>query len=173
MHWLVNLAIYQLCWFICVIGGNSYFWLAVPLLGLHLVFTDKRKADMALMAVFLVVGIVVDGSLKFFGFFTFTSDFVILPPWLALIWLAFATLPNHSLSWMLSRPLLSILFGFMGGPLAYWAGAKLGAASFALPLVESLLGLGLLWSVLWPLLMQVCKRINAYTEIDFSGSVRG
>jgi len=133
MNALVNILIYQVIWFLCVIGETRGAILAIPLLGLHLFFTQNRKNDLQLMAAFFVAGLVIDGSLYGVGFFSFE-----------------ATLPHNSLGWLKGRPFLSALFGATGGPLAYWAGVRLGAASFNWPLVPSLLLLAAIWALLWP-----------------------
>jgi len=150
MNALVNILIYQVIWFLCVIGETRGAILAIPLLGLHLFFTQNRKNDLQLMAAFFVAGLVIDGSLYGVGFFSFEAPARPIPFWLAVIWLALATLPHNSLGWLKGRPFLSALFGATGGPLAYWAGVRLGAASFNWPLVPSLLLLAAIWALLWP-----------------------
>ena len=153
MNWLVNLLIYNLIWLICVLGGNSLAWLGLILVAGHFLVSPSRRRDALLATVMLVIGVIVDGTLVGIGFFSFIPDQFPIPLWLATIWLALATLPNHSLSWMKARPLLSALFGALGGPLAYWGGVRLGAATLNWPLLESLLLLAVVWGLLWPLIM--------------------
>ncbi|MCB2216322.1 DUF2878 domain-containing protein [Desulfofustis glycolicus] len=153
MNWLVNLAIYNVVWLICVLGGNSLAWLGLVLVAGHFLISPNRRRDALLATAVLTVGVMTDGILHTIGFFTFIPDQFPIPFWLAVIWLALATLPNHSLSWMKRRPVLSALFGALGGPLAYWGGARLGAATLNWPLLESLLLLAVVWGLLWPLIM--------------------
>ncbi|HHD63778.1 MAG TPA: DUF2878 domain-containing protein [Desulfobulbaceae bacterium] len=101
------------------------------------------------------MGIVVDGTLQKVGFFTFMSPGFPIPFWLMMIWLGLAITPHHSLSWMKKRLFLAALFGAMGGPAAYWAGVRLGVASFTWPLPQALLLLALIWSVLWTTVMHL------------------
>jgi hypothetical protein len=54
--------------------------------------------------------------------------------------------------------LLSALFGAFGGPLAYWAGVRLGAAAFHWPLLSSLMLLAVVWAFLWAGVMAVATR---------------
>jgi hypothetical protein len=68
------------------------------------------------------------------------------PPWMLALWLAFATTFRSSLAWLIAKPQWCALFGALGGPIAYVAGAKLGAISIpnyslALPII------GLAWSI--------------------------
>jgi hypothetical protein len=46
-----------------------------------------------------------------------------------------------------------MFFGALGGPLAYWAGVRLGAASFTWSLLSSLGILAIVWALLWPEVM--------------------
>lgn len=151
---VANIALYQIVWFLCVLGGTSGGLMALPLVLLHLFFSKKRLADLKIMVLLLIAGMLIDGTLLATGFFSFTSDTGWpIPLWLAVIWLALATLPHHSLAWMQGRYLLCALFGGLGGPLAYWAGERLGAMQFHLPLFSSLMILAGIWMVLWPLVM--------------------
>lgn len=50
------------------------------------------------------------------------------PPWIAALWIGFATMPRYSLAWLKPRPWWwSAALGATGGPLAFYAGTKLGA----------------------------------------------
>lgn len=153
MKILINVILYQLVWLLCVLGGNRGALAALMLLFIHIVKTDKRAADLKMMGFLLFVGMLVDGTLQQVGFFTFTATGFPIPFWLMVIWLGLAITPHHSLAWLKNRALLSMFFGALGGPLAYWAGARLGAASFAWPLLSSLGVLAVIWALLWPAAM--------------------
>ncbi len=158
MNWIVNISIYQVSWFICVLGGNRLAWVPLLLLAAHLCMTPCLRGDIVMIATLFLAGLVIDGTLVKMGFFTFSSaGQIIIPYWLAVIWLILATLPNHSLKWLKQRLLLSAVFGALGGPLAYWAGARLGAADFNWPLWQSLLLLAIVWGTLWPLVMLLSR----------------
>lgn len=163
-HPLVNIAIYQGIWFLCVLKGNAGALYALPLLAVHFYFSVSRISDLKIMGVFLFAGIVIDGGLQLAGFFSFTVSGVPLPFWLIVIWLALSTLTNHSLSWMKRRPLLCVLFGALGGPLAYLAGERLGSAAFALPLYWSITILAVVWGVFWPLVMLFVSSLSPETD---------
>lgn len=152
-NWLTNLAIYNLVWLLCVLGGNRLAGVALILMALHFLLSPCRRQDALLMGMVLSIGLLVDGVLNETGFFSLGSDQFPIPLWLATIWLAMATLPNHSLSWMKGRCALSALFGALGGLLAYWGGVRFGAASFNWPLHESLILLAVVWGLLWPVVM--------------------
>lgn len=153
MKTFVNIILYQLIWFICVLGGNIGAIVALLLLLIHIVSTKERGPDLKIMGFMLFLGLLVDGTLQQVGFFTFTNTGFPIPLWLMVIWLGLAITPHHSLAWLKNRPLLSAVFGAFGGPAAYWAGARLGAASFSWPLWQSLATLAFIWAFVWPLVM--------------------
>lgn len=155
----LNILIYQVIWFLCVLGENRGAVLALPLLGLHLILSPHYKTDLQMMFFLLVGGLMIDGTLYSKGFFSFNVPAVPIPFWLAIIWLALATLPHNSLAWLKGRLFLSALFGGLGGPLAYWAGTRFGAASFNWPLVPSLLLLAGVWALFWMGTMSLAGRI--------------
>ena len=80
------------------------------------------------------------------------------PPWMVALWANFATTLNLSLAGLQSRPWLTALLGLVGGPLAYWGGAKLGAMTFVAPL-PALIALALGWAVLTPLLLALAATL--------------
>jgi hypothetical protein len=49
------------------------------------------------------------------------------------MWIAFATTLNVSMRWLRGRPELALLFGAVGGPLAFYAGERLGAVTVHRP----------------------------------------
>lgn len=173
MSLLLNIAIYQAIWFLCVLLGNLGALLSLPLLALHFVFSDKRAADARMMVILGAMGLIIDGGLRAAGVLALSGWGWPIPFWLATIWLGLATLPHHSLWWMRSRVFVNILFGAIGGPLAYWGGAKIGAASFPLPLDYSLFVLAVIWAVVWPLVMFLAERQPPDTtlSLDRSGDI--
>lgn len=153
MKILANIAIYQIVWFLCVLGENGGAWLALPLLGLHYLYSPIRLVDLKMMAVMLILGLIIDGTLYALGFISFNVAAKPIPFWLLVIWLTLAILPHHSLAWLKTRYFLSAFFGALGGPLAYWAGVRLGSAYFNWPILPSLVTLAIIWAFLWPAVM--------------------
>ncbi len=159
MNIILNFLIYQVAWFLCVFKENTGALIALPLLCLHFYFSQCKKADLMLMAIVLVAGLIIDGTLHFVGCMTFNVPALPIPFWLATVWIFLATLPNHSLIWLKGRPVLSGIFGAIGGPLAYWAGIRVGAANFGWNQIEALSVIALIWSILWPVVMYLANRI--------------
>ncbi|WP_319549908.1 DUF2878 domain-containing protein [Desulfogranum marinum] len=153
MKSLINILTYQAIWFMGVLGGTIGAYGGILLLLIHLIFSPVRGADLRMMGFLLFTGLLVDGTLHQVGFISFTVTGFPIPFWLMVIWLGLAITPHHSLAWLKHRLLLSMFFGAMGGPVAYWAGTRLGAATFNYALLPSLLSLSLIWAILWPVVM--------------------
>lgn len=160
MKILGNVLIYQAIWLLCVLGGNKGAYGAILLLFIHLIVSDRRRADMSSMVLLLFTGILIDGTLHYIGFFSFTSSGFPIPFWLMTIWLGLAITPHHCLAWLQHKPFVSMIFGALGGPAAYWAGGRLGAAVFNWDLLPSLCTLALIWAILWPGVMHMTVLSN-------------
>ena len=84
----------------------------------------------------------------------------VLPPvWVWALWLGFASLPNGSFTWLQGRPGLQMLLGLLFGPLAYWTGAKMGAAG--MPEASALVVIGLAWALAFRAIMLMAEVMSA------------
>jgi hypothetical protein len=167
MNIFVNILIYQGVWFLGVLYGDRGGLMALSLLALHFVLSPRRLADLKIMVVFVAAGLLIDSLLQMIGVLTFFAPSRPIPFWLMVIWAGLATLPLHGLRWMQGRHLINVFFGALGGPLAYWAGARLGAASFPHSDVFSLVVLAVVWAVFWPLAMHAASRLsNPFHPLD-------
>ena len=160
MRLLFNVINYQTIWLLCVMGGNQLAWIGLLLIGLHLLISQQRRNDMILIVSLAIVGTIIDGALKHLGLFSFSEDNNPIPFWLGVIWMALATLPNHSLAWLQNKLFLAALLGGIGGPLAYWGGVRFGAATFHWPLPLSLGALIATWAITTPLLMLGSRKLS-------------
>jgi len=154
---LFNFVAYQLAWFACVLGAaHDLAWagtlFAVAVAALHLALR-RDPAELRLVVSAAAIGFLVDSALARAQFVEFASaDWNgWAPVWMVSLWMAFATTLNHSLHWLASRPWVAALAGAIGGPLAYLAGAKLGALTLAAPTPALILIAGL-WAVAMGLL---------------------
>lgn len=149
-----NIVAYQVAWFACVLSAAS----GMPLIGAtaacavvaaHLALMDWRTAELKLIGAALIVGLVVDTALLRSGELRFVSGTWpegFAPYWMLSLWAAFATTLNHSLRWIVRRPVAATLLGAIGGPLAYLAGSKLGALDLA-SLQTTLPMIGVAWGI--------------------------
>ena len=87
----------------------------------------------------------------------------IVPAWILALWAIFVTVLNVSLRWMRGKWLVAILFGAIGGPLAYMGAQKLGAVTLnALPISYVALSVG--WAILTPLLLKVSEKFDGFKQ---------
>jgi hypothetical protein len=138
---LYNFVAYQLAWFAVILGaahGHAWAGTAVALLVtiVHL-WIRRDPLDLKLIGVAAAVGLVLDSALAATGQVSFASagDLPIAPFWMLSLWISFATTLNHSLRWLMRRPVVAALGGAVFGPLAYLAGAKLGALALPSPVI--------------------------------------
>ena len=160
---LINAILFQSVWFICLLAGSTWALIATALyLFLHdrYFMTDRR--EWRLLFAFLILGLVVDGTLFQIGIFSTNTEVLssIKPPpvWLLCLWISVGTLFAHSLAFLRSRYILSALLGAIGPTMSYFAGAKLAGITLAEPMVFSLLMVAVIWSMVLPLGVWLCEK---------------
>lgn len=168
MRTVVDFIAFQVIWVACVWGaGKAHGWLGPASLACWLpiyIFLSKRRKEEALLALACgLIGFGVDTLHIRLG--TFSAPRFILPPplcpvWLLALWINMAPLINSNLKWLHGRYFLAMLFGALGGPLAYWAGMRFGAISFGHQLPVGLFVLACAWAVIFPLLIWISKRLE-------------
>jgi hypothetical protein len=165
---LLNAGLFQAAWFAAVLGAAyERAWLGLlillPVLAINLAMASDRRSELKLWAVAGVLGLLFDTALVAAGIFAPRRQLFphpISPPWMIGLWLNFAATLNQSLGWLQARPLLSALFGAVGGPLAYYGGARLGATE-AIPGMAGLMILAIGWGVMTPLLFRLAKTLRS------------
>ena len=174
MRFWLNLLGYQAAWFIAV--GFAARGLAWPGMLACLGFaaiswwaSSQRRSDLHLILAALACGLLLDGVLAATGWLRYAAPLPALPgpAWIATLWVAFAMTLQHSLRWLLARPLAAVLFGAIGGPLAYWGASRgFDAVAFAAP-VRATLALALGWGIS----MAVFVAHNAHLSIAIEPEV--
>jgi len=167
MFTFYNMVAYQVAWFACVLSAAFGMpWIgaasALVVVAAHLTLIDRRAAELKLIGAAVIVGLVVDTALLRSGELRFVSSAWpegFAPYWMLSLWAAFATTLNHSLRWVMRRPWVATLLGVIGGPLAYLAGAKLGALHLAsLQTALPLIGVG--WGIAMAALSLIALRLQ-------------
>jgi len=163
-----NLLGYQAAWFIAV--GCAARGLAWPGIAACLGFaavawwhSPLKRGDAWLAGVALGYGLLLDGVLAASGWLGYAAPVPALPAptWIVALWVAFAMTLRHSLRWVLERPVIAVLFGAIGGPLAYWgAGRGFNAVVFVMPLQATLM-LALGWAVAMATFVAVARASTA------------
>ena len=167
---ILNLALFQLGWWALVLSaaqGQPLIGLAVValILAWHLGFVRPLASEALLIGLAALIGLSFDSLLIATGWVSFgppapvaAPTTALPPPWMIALWANFATTLNLSLAGLQSQPWLAALLGLVGGPLAYWAGAGLGAMTFVAPL-PALITLALCWALLTPLLLALAATL--------------
>jgi len=149
--WL-NALLFQATWFGCVVGAAmGQPWLgAAPLVLLALQVARRPCAgDLQLVASALALGLCLSWTWQWLGVLAYASPGPIAgqaPAWIAMLWVAFALTFNHSLGWLVRRPLLALVFGLVGSPASYLAAQRLGAVQFLVAPEEALAAIGVAWA---------------------------
>lgn len=171
----VNFILFQAVWFAAVLGAaRGLFWLGplimIPVLAIHLTLLDNRQGELKLLLAAGLLGFLCDSAFVSGGVFTplqhlFPRPFS--PPWMICLWINFAATLNVSLAWLRERYLLAAIFGAIGGPLAYYSGAKLGATE-VLPTTTGILLLAIGWGIMTPLLVWLARLCSKKDQPVFS-----
>jgi hypothetical protein len=164
---LLNFAAFQLGWFACVLGGaNQLPWLgtlvAALIVGWHLSQAQSPGPELTLLAAVGALGAVWDSLLVAAGWLTYPSGMLLAdtaPHWIVAMWILFASTLNVSLRWLRGRWFLGTVLGAVAGPLAYYAGAKLGGVVILEPLF-TFTALALGWAAFVPMLIKLSTRFD-------------
>lgn len=170
---LVNVTLYQLGWFALVLGAaRKWPWagagVGLVLLAIHLVLARERRPELLLVVAVGFLGTVVDSAQAFAGVFVFESgywSYWVVPFWLTVMWMQFATLFHFALRWLSGRYLLSAVLGAVGGPAAYWTGERLGGVIFPMGTRHSLMILAAVWFVVLPISIFLADRLRPQQRI--------
>lgn len=179
MNKFLNFALFQLGWFASVLlGASRLYWLGpvvvFAILFVHLRSSLDREAERRLIGYALLLGLVWENLLSLGGLILYPNGQifgVLAPVWILAMWPLLAITLNVSLRWLKGLPAVAALLGAIGGPLAFLAGERLGAAVFPDPyLAMAVLAIG--WAMLFPLLVSLSGRHDGFrTGLDKSVEV--
>ena len=164
---LINFGLFQLGWFIAIWGAAHQKLLpsmiAVALiLAIHFFQARYKKEAFMLILCVMVLGPLFDQCLLSLGYIKYKSQFseYLVPIWIFALWGLLASTLNLSLSWLKHYKFLAMLFGLIGGPLAYIAAEKLNAIQ--LIGTYALISLAIGWALLTPLFLLIAERWNGF-----------
>lgn len=164
--WLY-LAITQLGWFACVIGGaRGAGWIgasvAAAAVAWHLARAHDWQREGRLLAVAVAGGWLWECALVQGGLLVYPGEPAWAPYWMAALWALFAIQVNVLFGWLRSRLWLAAALGAVAGPLSFQAGAALGAVFFPdRGLALAVLAAG--WTLLLPALLLLARRWDGIT----------
>ncbi len=166
---VANFVLFQIGWLACVLGGTGQWHWAGPLLVVaivanHLLQAQRPRHEATLILASLIIGAIWDSLLVWSGLLSYEHGLFhprLAPFWIIAMWALFATTFNVSLRWLKGRWWLSAVFGAIGGPLAYYAGFRLGAVDMSNQ-GEALMALAVGWAALMPVMMRLSQRYNGF-----------
>lgn len=151
-----NIVGFQIVWLLSVIGAGHDNWLpglfvAAVFAAAVLKFSPDRRRDLQTAAIALPIGFLMDSLLAFSPVLDFASPFPSVhwaPVWIMALWTGFTFTLNHSLKSIYINPRYLFLFGFLGGPLAYFIAAqRFHAMFFESGVPACLLTVGVVWGL--------------------------
>lgn len=163
----INFVAFQIGWFSTILGvahGRPWLgFLTVPLvlLAAMLLAVDWRQ-ELILGLAAAIFGFSFDTTLSALDVFKpapFLLPSPLSPLWMSVLWVNQATTLNSCMGWLRRRYLIGSVFGAIGGPLAYFGGAKLGAAS--VPSTENLAVIGMAWAIGFPALLAMAEFVRS------------
>ena len=156
---ILNYLYFQIGWTACILGvAHHRPWIApmstAILIAIHfLFFSDQPGKESLFMAATSLIGCAMDLFFIHIGVYSFPPAAAPMSaPILFSLWLLFSSTINSSLSWLKGRYILAALLGFIGSPLSYLSGSRLGAIIFQSPIWPRLIILGVAWAVAVPLM---------------------
>ncbi|MDP2246942.1 MAG: DUF2878 domain-containing protein [Nitrosomonadales bacterium] len=168
---IINFVGFQIGWFACVLGGaNAMPWLgpllAIPILAWHFSQARDWTRELRLIAIIAIAGSLFDQFLLWLDWIQYPSSNWpgwLLPVWMPTLWVMFSSTLNVSLRWMRGKYWIGLVFGMIGGPLAYIAGQKLGAMELASQ-TNALIVLAVGWAMMMPAMLWLSSIFDGYVN---------
>jgi Protein of unknown function (DUF2878) len=162
---VINFAAFQLGWFACVLGAahdmpSLGLVVTVGVVLLHLAVSTHPERELKLALFAMALGAVFDSVLVATGWLRYPNGTLLpgtAPYWIIAMWALLATTLSTSLSWLQGRLRLAAALGAVAGPLAYLAGARLGALTIVTP-IPAIAALGVTWAIAMPVLVHAARR---------------
>jgi Protein of unknown function (DUF2878) len=156
---LLNGLLFNVSWFVVVLSQSALVaGLQLFLhLCIHFVLFGRGLAELRLVALVTVSGVMLDQALFAFGVFKLSGS-TGAPLWLSCLWPLFATTLCHAFSALQGRWLIAALIGGIGGTASYIAGVGLSEISFGSSLLSPIV-IAALWALLFPLLLWLAQAL--------------
>ena len=160
---------FQLVWLMCALGAaqgwNAPGVIAAALfIGVLLAKKGRSLSECVTILASGAVGLIAESALMAAELVRFAAPWPSLqlaPAWIVALWLAFgATLSTIASLLGYYIVIKAGVIGFVTGPLAYWAGARLGALEIADSAPLTYLAIGLIWAVALPFLLIFRQRMR-------------
>jgi len=166
----LNGVLFYVIWFYCAWSvGQDQEMLGLASIGLflifHFTFSKNRAQEFLLLSATVVIGSCLDSLYITLEFLTYHAPNPWIswgaPLWVLAMYALFATTIDHALSWIQHTPIwMRALLGAGGGIASYVAGEKMHIVEFLLPLGQSIIIIGIVWALMFPLLYWLNQRLK-------------
>jgi hypothetical protein len=169
---LVSVAAFYACWFACIDGAaRGLPWLGPLAVAVYVALYLRtipsgaaRSRQAWLLALAGGAGYLADSVLVLSGVLRFPAQAVLGWPstvWMVALWVLQAAVLGGAMSWLRGRFVLAAALGAVGGPLAYLAGERMGAALLGPTRPAAIAAVSALWAVAMPMLVWMERRARA------------
>jgi len=173
MNMLINFVAFQVGWFAAVAGGaNDLAWagtlVALAVVTLHLARVPNPRNEAILIGIVGAAGATWESILVGVGVTAYPSGNIIAglaPHWIVAMWMLFATTLNVSMRWMRGRRWLAAILGGIFGPLAFYAGNRMGGVTFP-DFWNAMIVLAVGWGIFMPILSSLSERFDGTAVND-------
>lgn len=164
---VINLLLFQVVWIVTVLSVDlDIAWAGPVILSafvlVNSIISATVQLDLILASIAVAIGLAIDTIFIQSGILSFNMNLPwpgIAPFWTLVLWANFALILNNGLRWLHGRYASAALFGFLGGPLSYLAGIRLGAGELHASPLWAFLIIGLCWSIVTPLLLATADKL--------------
>ncbi|MBT7406382.1 MAG: DUF2878 domain-containing protein [Opitutae bacterium] len=137
LSFIVDLVIFQIAWFCCVLATKTPIpelapYLGVTLVLIRVVWTARFRTTLPFLTGSLLIGIPGDAFLvqvELLHFQPYPNLFG-SPMWMVLLWTSFGLMLRPVFTWFLDHCMRSIIGFSIGGAVAYWSGERLEVLTF-------------------------------------------
>lgn len=173
---ILTCGMYQAVWFASIFGAahnRCYLGViacAVMCIVHFLWVSTNRRSDTFLCVIAVATGLVTDTVVAWVGAMHFTQCTVygpVAPPFMLALWIAFALVIRIALGWLDERYILAVVVGAIGGPLAYGAGAHIGAVTVADSLFYAYGIIALQWACVLPFLVYASRVVGRVCNQEY------
>lgn len=166
-HVFVNLAVFKAAWTAVVIsasvGAPVIGTIAIAIaVGIHLWSCDKPDSEIRLLLAAASLGFAWESVLVLGNLLEYPAGNWmpgLAPYWIVAMWILFSTTLNVGMRWLRRSTAVAAAAGAIGGPLAFFAGASIGAVELVSPTI-ALIAIGIGWAVMLPFLVKVAIRLD-------------
>ena len=150
---LVDMVIFQVAWFGCVLATRSPFPYFLPVLVLLIVLvrvllTRGLAQALPFTIACLFLGVIGDAALVQLDLLSFEAYPSLwgTPLWMVALWVNFGLMLRPLFTWFLDHSLRAIIGFSAGGVIAYYSGQKLDVLTLSIDF-QSHLGVALEWAI--------------------------